>query len=162
MECNFMPKNGMCTQVHRKERETRSKDTWKETKSHFLNYWNSQQSVLDKWNVAKIHNNLSFSCKRCFLSVHLKVKVAEDLMQSGIEDHTIRSTNVKEHFPEELTPGRLLAEMSGLTNFSVQVQSWSAKLNPIQSWSAKFLKIISPIQSWSANVKSCISPHGAK
>ena len=29
-------------------------------------------------------------------------------------------------------------------------------LNPIQSWSAKFLKIISPIQSWSANVKSCI------
>jgi len=27
------------------------------------------------------------------------------------------------------------------------------KLNPIQSWSAKFLKIISPIQSWSANVK---------
>ena len=43
------------------------------------------------------------------------------------------------------------------------------KLNLIQSWSAKFLKIISPIQSWSANVyfnlsciffinfKSCIS-----
>ena len=38
------------------------------------------------------------------------------------------------------------------------------KLNPIQSWSAKFLKIISPIQSWSANVKSCIFifPHEAK
>jgi len=30
------------------------------------------------------------------------------------------------------------------------------KLNPIQSWSAKFLKIISPIQSWSARVKPCI------
>jgi len=30
------------------------------------------------------------------------------------------------------------------------------KLNPIQSWSAKVLKIISPIQSWSAHVKSCI------
>jgi len=30
------------------------------------------------------------------------------------------------------------------------------KLNPIQSWSAKFLKIISPIQSWSAHVKSRI------
>ena len=38
------------------------------------------------------------------------------------------------------------------------------KLNPIRSWSAKFLKIISPIQSWSANVKSCIYilPHEAK
>jgi len=32
----------------------------------------------------------------------------------------------------------------------------SIKLNPIQSWSAKFLKIISPIQSWSAHVKLCI------
>ena len=30
------------------------------------------------------------------------------------------------------------------------------QLNAIQSWSAKFLKIISPIQSWSAHVKSCI------
>ena len=38
------------------------------------------------------------------------------------------------------------------------------KLSAIQSWSAKFLKIISPIQSWSANVKSCIFilPHKAK
>ena len=38
------------------------------------------------------------------------------------------------------------------------------KLNPIQSWSAKFLKIISPIQSWTANVKSCayILPHVVK
>ena len=38
------------------------------------------------------------------------------------------------------------------------------KLNLIQSWSAKFLKIISPIQSWSTNVKSCIHilPHEAK
>jgi len=38
------------------------------------------------------------------------------------------------------------------------------KLNPIQSWSAKCLKIIIPIQSWSANVKSCIFilPHQAK
>jgi len=33
------------------------------------------------------------------------------------------------------------------------------KLNPIRSWSAKFLKIISPIQSWSANMKSCILPY---
>jgi len=30
------------------------------------------------------------------------------------------------------------------------------KLNPIQSWSAKFLKIISPIQSWSAKINTYI------
>jgi len=30
------------------------------------------------------------------------------------------------------------------------------KLNPIQTWSAKFFKIIGPIQSWLANVKSCV------
>jgi len=38
------------------------------------------------------------------------------------------------------------------------------KSNPIQSWSAKFLKIIIPIQFWSTNVKSCIFilPHGVK
>ena len=30
------------------------------------------------------------------------------------------------------------------------------KFNPIQSWSTKFLKIISPIQSWSTHVKPCI------
>jgi len=39
-----------------------------------------------------------------------------------------------------------LPEMSWLWNFSARVQSWSAK----------FLKIISAIQSWSTNVKSCI------
>jgi len=35
------------------------------------------------------------------------------------------------------------------------------KLNPIQSWSAKFLKIASPYQSWFACVQSCtfILPH---
>jgi len=38
------------------------------------------------------------------------------------------------------------------------------KLNPIQPWSANFLKIITPIQPWSANVKSfiIILPHEAK
>jgi len=29
-------------------------------------------------------------------------------------------------------------------------------LNPIQSWSVKFLKVMSLIQSWSAHVKLCI------
>ena len=32
----------------------------------------------------------------------------------------------------------------------------SQKLNPIQYWSAKFLKAISLIQSWSAHIKPCI------
>ena len=35
--------------------------------------------------------------------------------------------------------------MSGLWNFSVRVQPDPIKLNPIQTWSAKFLKIISPL-----------------
>jgi len=48
-----------------------------------------------------------FSCRRCFLSFHLKVRVVEDLISSGVEDHTFGPTNVREHFPEEeLTVGR--------------------------------------------------------
>jgi len=31
----------------------------------------------------------------------LKVKVAEDLIQSGIKNHALGPTNGKEHFPEE-------------------------------------------------------------
>jgi len=48
------------------------------------------------------------------------------------------------------------SEMSGLWNFLVRVQSSLIKLNLIQSWSTKFLKITSPIQSWSASEKSRI------
>jgi len=37
----------------------------------------------------------------------LKVEVAEDLIQSGIEGHAFGPTNVREHFPEyELTLGK--------------------------------------------------------
>ena len=48
--------------------------------------------------------------------LHLKVKVAEDLIQSGDEDHTFGPTNIKEHFPEEvLTLGKhRLLEMDSL------------------------------------------------
>ena len=50
-----------------------------------------------------------------FLSIHLKVKVAEDLIQSGVEDYTFRPTNERENFPEEeLTLGR---------NISLEVDS---------------------------------------
>ena len=48
-----------------------------------------------------------FSCRRCFLSFHLKVKVVENLISSGIEDHTSGPINLKKHFPEEeLTLGK--------------------------------------------------------
>jgi len=40
----------------------------------------------------------------CF---HLKVKVVEILISSGIEDHTFGPMNLREHFPEEeLTLGK--------------------------------------------------------
>ena len=42
-----------------------------------------------------------FSCRRCFLRFHLKVKVVENLMSSGIEDHTFGPINLRECFPEE-------------------------------------------------------------
>jgi len=54
------------------------------------------------------------------------------------------------------------AEMSGLWNFSVQVQFWS---NKIESEPVLILKIFeNPIQSWAAHVKSWIFilPHEAK
>ena len=58
-------------------------------------------------NVAKVHNWEFFSCRRFFLSFHLKVKVVENLISSGIEDHTFGPMNLREHFPEEeLTLGK--------------------------------------------------------
>ena len=44
-----------------------------------------------------MHNYVYFSLKMCFLSFHLKVKVAEDLIESGIKDHTIGPTNLKKN-----------------------------------------------------------------
>jgi len=46
----------------------------------------------------------------------LKIKVAEDLIESGTEDLTFGPTNVREHFlEEELTLGRnRLLEMDSL------------------------------------------------
>ena len=41
------------------------------------------------------------------LSFHLKVKVVENLISSGIEDHTFGPMNLRERFPEEeLTLGK--------------------------------------------------------
>ena len=56
-------------------------------------------SLLDKWNVAKVHSWEFFSCRRCFLSFHLKV--VEKLISSCIEDHTFGPMNLREHFPDE-------------------------------------------------------------
>jgi len=48
-----------------------------------------------------------FLCRRCFLSFHLKVNVVENIISSGIEDHTFGPINLREHYPEEeLTPGK--------------------------------------------------------
>jgi len=57
-----------------------------------------------------------------------------------------------------------LQKWADCENFQSQSSPDPMKLNPIQSWSTQFLKIISPIQSWSADVKSCIFtlPHEAK
>ena len=61
-------------------------------------------------------------------------------------------------------PWLYLSEMSGCEIVQSMSNPDPKKLNPIQSWSAKFLKIISPIQFWFAHVKSCIFilPHEAK
>ena len=41
--------------------------------------------------------------------------MVEDLVQSGIEDHTFGPTNVRAHFPEELTLGKnMLLEVDSL------------------------------------------------
>ena len=75
--------------------------------SRVTEYYNTQYFVLDKGNVAKVHNWEFFSCRRCFLSFHLKVKVVENLISSGLEDRTFGPMNLKEHFPEEeLTLGK--------------------------------------------------------
>ena len=49
-----------------------------------------------------MHNYESFLCKRCFLTCYLKWKVAEDVMQSGLDDHAFGQASVREHFPEEV------------------------------------------------------------
>jgi len=36
-----------------------------------------------------------------FLKSVLKVKVSEDFIESGIDDHTFDPANVKKHFPED-------------------------------------------------------------
>ena len=47
---------------------------------------------------------------------------------------------------------RFMSELSGLRNLQSESSPDPIKINPIQSWSAKFLKIITLIQSWSANI----------
>jgi len=42
-----------------------------------------------------------------FFKFHLKVNVVENVISSGIEDHTFGPMNLREHFPEEeLTLGK--------------------------------------------------------
>jgi len=55
----------------------------------------------------------------CFFSSQLKVKVVEDLISVGIEDHTFGLTKVREHFlEEELTLGKYrLLEVDSLVEW---------------------------------------------
>ena len=103
MECAFMLKSMGCAQgrknLKRKYRPTQNIQNYK--------LKNLQNLVLDKWNIAKVHNCVSLSCRRFFFSFHLKVNVVEDLISFGIEYHTLGPTKVREHFPEgELTLGK--------------------------------------------------------
>ena len=86
--CIHAEKHRMCTQKIRKSKYTHKKNRVAE-------YQNTQYFVLDKGNVAKVHNWEFFSCRRCFLSFHLKVKVVENLISSGIEDHTFGTMNLR-------------------------------------------------------------------
>ena len=92
-------KHRMCTQKIRKSKYTKNKTELQNTRIH--------SSLLDKLNVAKVHSWEFFSCRRCFLSFHSKVKVVDSLISSGMEDHTFGPINLREHFPEEeLTLGK--------------------------------------------------------
>jgi len=84
----------MCTQ-----KMYRSKCTQKICR--VTEYYNTQYFVLDKGSVAKVHHWEFFLCGRCLLSFHLKVKAVENLISSGIEDHTFGLMNLREHFAEE-------------------------------------------------------------
>jgi len=69
-----------------------------------------------------------------FLSCHLKVNVVEDVIQSGIEDHTFGPTNVREQFSEnELTLGkkRLLQKLLQ-SNFLKTISKYKYWNEPIR------------------------------
>ena len=102
--------------IQREEKNARSKYT-QNTQNYKMQ--NLQNLVLDKWNVAKVHNCISLSCRRCFFSFHLKVNVVEDLIWFGIEDHTLGPIKAREHFPEEeLTLGKnRLLEVASLVEW---------------------------------------------
>ena len=68
----------MCTGKNKKQKSVSIYIHKKQTKLHYTNYCNSQHFVLDKLNVARVLNYVSFSCRKCFLSFHLKVKLAKD------------------------------------------------------------------------------------
>ena len=107
-------KHRMCTQKIRKSQYTQKINRVTE-------YWNIQYFVLDKWNVAKVHYHWEFfSCRRFYLSFHLNVKEVENLILSGIEDHTFGPTNLREHFPvEELILGKnRFLEVASLVKWS--------------------------------------------
>jgi len=111
MQCNFVHKNWMCTGKNNKQK---SKDTQrqqltlfkfpKQVKLSAVGFLQSEMSL-------KYINKYPFYVRGIFLNCQLKVKMAEDLIHSGIEDHSFGPTNVRKHFPEDdltLSRSRLL------------------------------------------------------
>jgi len=90
--------------AHRKCKKvihTKNKTELQNTRTHSILFWTGE--MLLKFIIGIYF----FSCRRWFLSFYLKVKVVENLISSGIEDHTFGPINLREHFPEEeLTVGK--------------------------------------------------------
>ena len=66
-----------CTVKNEKQKIGKHK---KEAELHYTIYFISEHFVLDQSNVAKVHNYVSFSCKRCFLMFPFKEKCGRGLL----------------------------------------------------------------------------------
>ena len=78
-------KHRVCTQKMRKSKYTKTKTELQNTRIPRILFWTGEMLLKLNWEF--------FSCRRCFLSFHLKVKVVKYLISSGIEDHTFRPTS---------------------------------------------------------------------
>jgi len=71
---------------HTQER-TRNKTGKVHKKNYLIQISEILRILLISNMLLKLHDHVSFSCKTCILSFHLKLKVAEDLMQPGAGPH---------------------------------------------------------------------------
>jgi len=104
LECSFMLKLGCA-----RERITRKIKIHKKQTTYIIQITETSTNRMFflKVKCYQICYNISFSCKSCFLSCHLKVKIPENLMQCVTEELSFESTNIKKHFPaDELILGK--------------------------------------------------------